>query len=381
MQVFLGHGGCALALLLACVGCSAETAGSGGRSRGGSGDGNDFGNATPSGGGGSGGGAFGNSDAPGPSTSTPVTPGAGNNQEIGEGEECDADSYVAEGRQLDIYMLVDDSGSMVPWWPATLDAINMFFSDPGSAGIGVGVQFFGSECNVATYATPRVGIAPLPGSIPTLQAAFPLIPIEGTATVPAMEGAIQHARQWATDHPDSKTIVLLVTDGLPDADDCNSTVPGVVQVTADGLAGTPSIQTFVIGIGFGLDALNMFAQAGGTGQAILVEPGAAQSLVAALNDIRGAALPCDYALPDGAAGDVANNTINMRYTTPGGESTTIGWVEDAASCDATQGGWYYDNPSAPTRLLACETSCRQLKDVGGEVQVVLGCPRVQIVPE
>ena len=105
------------------------------------------------------------------------------------------------------------------------------------------------------------------------------------------------------------------------------------------------------------------------------------ALGAALNEIRSAALPCDYAVPDGAGGNIAADTINMRYTTPDGTRTTIGWVPDAGSCDPMQGGWYYDNPDAPSRLLACDSSCGQLKDVGGEVQIVLGCPRVEIVPE
>src|SRR5689334_17321347 len=40
--------------------------------------------------------------------------------QLGQGEVCDADSYGAERKRLDIYMVVDDSASMVPWWPFTL---------------------------------------------------------------------------------------------------------------------------------------------------------------------------------------------------------------------------------------------------------------------
>ena len=366
--------GALCAALLGLGACAADSAAESSRNRG-SGD-NQFGNATPAGGAGSSGGAFGNSSAGTPTAPADTPVPRVNDMVIGEGEECAADSYKAEARKLDIYMVVDDSGSMIPWWPGTLDAINQFFMDPGSAGIGVGVQFFGSDCNASYYATPRVGIGDLPGHTGTLQAAFPLAPFEGTATVPAMQGAVQHAREWTAQNPDSKTVVLLVTDGLPD--DCGSTVQGVVDVAAEGFSGSPSIQTFVVGIGIGLDALNMFAAAGGTDQALLVEPGAAQALVAALNEIRGAALPCDYAVPEDGAADIANNTINMRYTTPDGVETTIGWVPSVNDCDAAQGGWYYDDPANPSRLLACQSSCQQLKDVGGEVQVVLGCPRIEV---
>jgi hypothetical protein len=359
------------------IGCAADSEGSGSRASSSRAD-DQFANATPAAGGGSGagGGAFGNSGAGTPTTTTTGPLPSANDMVIAEGEECAADSYEAQARKLDIYMVVDDSGSMIPWWPGTLEAINMFFSDPGSEGIGVGVQFFGSDCDAAYYATPRVGIGDLPGHTTTLQQAFPLAPFEGTATVPAMQGAIQHAREWTMQNPDSKTVVLLVTDGLPD--DCGSTVQGVVDAASEGFNGSPSIQTFVVGIGIGLDALNQFAQAGGTGQALLVQPGAAQELVQALNDIRGEALPCDYALPEGADADVAANTVNMRYTTPDGVKTNIGWVPSAADCDAAAGGWHYDDPNAPARLVACQTSCEQLKSVGGEVQVVLGCPRIEV---
>ncbi|MGD8860881.1 MAG: VWA domain-containing protein [Myxococcales bacterium] len=369
--------GVALAASLGVIGCAADSEGSGSRASSSRAD-DQFANATPAAGGGSGagGGAFGNSGAGTPTTTTTGPLPSANDMVIAEGEECAADSYEAQARKLDIYMVVDDSGSMIPWWPGTLEAINMFFSDPGSEGIGVGVQFFGSDCDAAYYATPRVGIGDLPGHTTTLQQAFPLAPFEGTATVPAMQGAIQHAREWTMQNPDSKTVVLLVTDGLPD--DCGSTVQGVVDAASEGFNGSPSIQTFVVGIGIGLDALNQFAQAGGTGQALLVQPGAAQELVQALNDIRGEALPCDYALPEGADADVAANTVNMRYTTPDGVKTNIGWVPSAADCDAAAGGWHYDDPNAPARLVACQTSCEQLKSVGGEVQVVLGCPRIEV---
>lgn len=363
-----------LVLAVAWLGCSAEgDPGSVGR-RGGSGAASasdPFGNAAA----GSGGGAtFDNTSTSGGVTTPPATM---TNGTLGDDDVCDADNYAAEPKRLDLYMMVDDSGSMVPWWPGTLQSINEFFADPRSDGMGVGVQFFGSDCNAGTYATPRVAISPLPGSLTALQAAFPLIPIEGTATVPAMQGAIMHASDWANQHADAKTVVLLVTDGLPD--DCNSTVQGVVDAIAAGLNGTPSIQTFVIGIGFGLDALNMFAAAGGTGQAILVDPAAAGSLLTALNEIRGAALPCDYKLPNNTGTAPQLDKVNLRYTDPTGATTTIGYVSSAADCDATQGGWYFND--AKDRLLACDLSCNQLKGVGGEVSVVVGCPRVEIVPQ
>jgi hypothetical protein len=301
--------------------------------------------------------------------------GVGGTSGTGGGNVCDADVYTGERKRLDIYMMIDDSGSMIPWWPATIEAISMFWMDPGSAGIGIGEQFFGSNCDASYYATPRVAIAPLPDNLAALEAGFPIAPFEGTATLPAMGGAIMHAREWSTANPDAKTIVLLVTDGLPD--DCESTVENVSAVISEGFNGSPSIQTFVIGLG-DLGALNMFAMAGGTGQAIVIEPGAAPALVEALNKIRTSALPCDFALPDGdGMTTVSLDKVNLQYTDNAGAEMTIPAVPDAASCEGAAGGWYYDMSSGATRLVACPQSCDQL-NTGGEVQVVLGCPTVKV---
>jgi Mg-chelatase subunit ChlD len=296
--------------------------------------------------------------------------------ELGQGEVCDADSYSAERKRLDIYMVVDDSASMVPWWPFTLDAISQFLHDADSAGIGVGLQFFGNQCDPAFYANPRVPIAELPDAAPALEMAFPALPLEGTAMVPALQGAVQYARDNMDAHRDSKTVVLLVTDGLPT--ECNSNVPDVEAAAMMGLLGSPSVQTFVIGIGIDLTTLDGFAKAGGSDKAFSVEPGSPAALVDALNAIRGQALPCDYALPTGDS-SVDVMRVNLRHTSASGEVATIGWVSGPQACDPQHGGgWYFDDPSAPQRLIVCPDRCDQLKQAGGEVQVLLGCPRVEV---
>ena len=72
--------------------------------------------------------------------------------------------------------------------------------------------------------------------------------------------------------------------------------------------------------------------------------------------------------------------VNLQYKDLAGAETTIGAVDNQGACHPTQGGWYYDAPAAPTQLVACEQSCQKL-NAGGEVQVIVGCPTVRIVPE
>lgn len=344
----------------------------------------------------------GNSSAPGASAMAPMV------ELMTDEGECGASSIEAEQviveetvmveeevkLPLDIYMIIDDSGSMVPWWPFTIDALNMFFNAPETAGIGVGMQFFGSSCDANTYANPRVAIAELPGNAGALMGAYPIIPLNDTATVPAMQGAIQHARAWSDSHPDTTVAVVLVTDGLP-SDECGSTVQGVVDVVAEGYDGTPSIPTFVVGLGIALADLNQFAAAGGTGQATLVSPGAAGELLTALNTIRDTIvetrieivektvetpLECEWVIPQTpqGAGAFDREKVNVQLSSGGGASTpALGKVESPGECAA--GGWHFDDNDAPERIVACPQTCTTIQSTTqAKVDILLGCKTIPL---
>jgi hypothetical protein len=365
--------GVSAAFGITVVACSSADEGVGGRAgSGGKGSGSS-GSATGSGGAGGAstgvggvGGSIGGSGGVGGS----INPGKGG-MDAGP-MSCGGDKYQAEKRPLDIYVMFDDSASMVPWWVSVTQAFTQFINSPDSAGIGVGIQFFGRACDVATYSTPKVPIATLPGNAAAIQAAFPILPLESTPTDPALRGAIEHARSWQTSHLDHKVVVLLVTDGEPT--ECNSTVQSVTQVAANGFSGAPSIPTYVLGLGLNLTNLHTIAMAGGTNQAFIVDPNSGSALSQAMNQIRGNALPCDYALPKNTTDP---KKVNIDFTPQGGTTTRLVYVGDAASCDPVLGGWYYDNPQMPSRLIVCSQTCDTFKkDPSGRVDVVLGCGTV-----
>ena len=64
--------------------------------------------------------------------------------------KCAEQSIQAERRPLDIYIMLDSSGSMTSTladkkttkWSAVSSALQSFLSDPSSAGLGVGLQYF-----------------------------------------------------------------------------------------------------------------------------------------------------------------------------------------------------------------------------------------------
>ncbi len=288
------------------------------------------------------------------------------------GDDCGGDAYPSEPRQLDIYVVMDKSYSMifpVDLWGPTTTALNQFFMSPQSTGIGVGITYFANVCEPANYETPEVAISPLPGNASALQMSMAgQTPVLGTATTPALTGALNHLRSRQTAMPDTKQVLLLVTDGEPAT--CGANIDNAAMAASDGFNGTPSIPVYVLGLG-NVANLDRIAQSGGTMHALLADPMNPQAVIDAMNAIRGSALPCDYSIPS-VTGTFDPTLVNVRHVIGGNETTVFG-VGTEGACDPTMGGWYYDNPSAPTRIFACPATCAAFGN-GGEVRVVVGCP-------
>src|SRR5207247_98620 len=159
------------------------------------------------------------------------------------------------------------------------------------------------------------------------------------------------------------------TDGQPN--DCNSNVTNVSAAARTAAAAIPPIKTFVIGIG-NTGNLNDIANAGGTGQALIVNSASAgQDFLDAMNAIRGAALTCEFTIPTPRNGETLDpNLVNVVFTPKTGTGGTIFYkVSDASACDPTLGGWYYDDNSNPTRILLCDSSCNTIKATDGNLDI------------
>jgi hypothetical protein len=419
---------------------------------------------------------------------------------------CATDTQKAKQLPLDLYVMLDTSGSMNDLvgpqrskWNAVSGAIAAFASDPGSAGIGVGLQYFpktatgfpatcqshaqcgangvcflsacadgsgqilpcisdldcgifacvpigvcqydhnaicspgiacrpdmngfplgncqalttstclgSDDCVAADYATPAVGIAPLPGVSAAIVAFLGShTPNGATPTPAALQGAIDAAKAYAVAHGGHTVVVVLATDGAPNEsfDPANGSCTGptqpvidaeVARIAAAGLAGTPSIKTFGIGVFTpsdvisGTAALNQIATAGGTTVPFIIDTSGAmnnveQKFLAALNMIRGSALPCQYQVPTPAMGTPDYGKLNVHYTGGGGADLTVPYVESSGGCDPKVGGWYYNVDPAeggiPTTIDVCPATCSTLKsDPTGKVDIVLGCQTQALRP-
>ena len=351
---------------------------------------------------------------PDSSDTTDPGPGDGAGFDLGPGGDgappsddssCAATSSTATLIPLDLFIMLDQSGSMkettstgVTKWDAVKSAFKTFIADPGSAGLGVGIQYFGlptsgswlpslgSSCNVADYAKAEVEIAPLPGVGAAINTSLNAhSPSTDTPTAPALQGAIQHAQAWQAAHPTHVVVVVFGTDGLPSA--CKPTdIPSIAAFAATAYAGKPPIRTYVIGVlsdkdlAAGADAnLNQISKAGNGADAFIVKTAAdvTATFIAALKKIRGTALACEYEVPTGAGADYKKVNVSV---TLGGKSSIIPYVGDKSKCDPVKGGWYYDiDPSLgkPKKILMCDATCKALQsDSTGKIDIQVGCATI-----
>jgi hypothetical protein len=307
-----------------------------------------------------------------------------------DGESCKGASAEANEVPVDVFMMIDQSISMAfpnesgqSRWVDVISALTQFVQAPESAGLSIGVQYFGlvASCNAPDYAKAEVEIAALPANAAPLVASFMAHgPSDTTPTAAAIQGGVQHAQAWKAAHPTHTVVVLLVTDGEPDAA-CAGGLVGAVQAATAGLAATPSVPTYVLGVGLALDALNQIATAGGTKQAYIVSGTANVSaqVVTALNTIRGmAVLPCEFQIPEPAPGsEIDFDKVNLTYTPTGGVETPVGHAADRVACDAAPLAWRFDDDAKPTKFVLCDTACKTVAG-GGKIALSLQCPTIEL---
>jgi hypothetical protein len=261
---------------------------------------------------------------------------------------------------------------------------------PGGGGMcetgprGCQVTFPNSNCDEPGYAVPAVPIAGLPANeMHISRSLLNKTPVGNTPMGPAVRGVLTHLRAHLAANPGHKVALVLVGDGLPGGCGMND-IATIATNLSGAVMGTPSIPTYVIGV-FAPDEvatsqpeMDRLAMAGGTTRSILLTstPDLTQRLQQALDQIRGAAIACEFAIPPAKMGAIDFNRVNVRHTGAAGTDDVL-YVETADKCDPTRGGWYYDVPpgqGTPRRILVCDASCRRFKmDAAAKVDLLFGC--------
>ncbi|OJY17078.1 MAG: hypothetical protein BGO98_13050 [Myxococcales bacterium 68-20] len=326
--------------------------------------------------------------------------GSGELPEIGPSgtsSACVTEVAGAELAPTNLVFVYDKSGSMgdvatgydpAKRWLPVGSGLKQFFADPYSKTLRASLQFFPlSDDTIDTacahpYASPVVPLSP--ASDPAFIAAIDSMkPSGGTPTLPALAGGITHAKEIASARPGEKTAVVLVTDGEPGFWDpsknaytpgcANNDVAHVAAAARQAFEGTPSIPTYVIGVGPKLESLQAVATAGGTGAAVMVDvndPASTKStIVSALDAIRRRELSCDFSLPPPPPGETLDPyAVNVAITGASGERV-LGYSKECASPD----GWHYDDISNPQRILLCSAACTAARETNGKVSIAFGC--------
>jgi hypothetical protein len=257
-------------------------------------------------------------------------------------------------------------------------ALSNFVSSPAAAGLSVGLGFFPNtdygSCDVAQYAKPAVPIDVLPGVAPAFLAAINgTSPGGATPTLPAMQGAIQYAKQREM-MLGRRTAIALATDGLPN--ECNSSVQSVADAAT--MAAADGIFTFVIGVGSNMASFSTIALAGGTKTAYAVENATPTELAMAFKSIQmqAARLACTFMVPPPPPGEMLDPfkvTVTFTPTASPAQAFGIGIVPTRNDCGA-MGGWYLDDLLNPTKLTLCDTSCQKVNSAGeGALSLLFGC--------
>ena len=322
--------------------------------------------------------------------------------------ECSSSKSQATLATVNMYVMFDKSGSMCSGsasctapdatssWGLTTSALKTFFRDPASAGMNVALRFFpdtvsgsacdSSNCGFNTCGVPLVTL----GALGSATASYPPAPTDcttstdphecdlvkavdsrypsgGTPIYGALGGALQYMETQAYSAPYQRWVVVFVTDGDPNGCDTDTTH---IQQLAQTAYKDFGIVTYTVGIiGSNATFMSDIATAGG-GQSFMLSATAADvELVAALNTIRSSSVSCDFPLNQTTALDPSN--VSLTFTPTNGTAQSVAKVNSVADCGT---GWYFDNPTTPTKITLCPTTCSTVKaDLTGKVDVVAAC--------
>ena len=299
-----------------------------------------------------------------------------------EQEACAAVVVEAKLKPLDMYFMIDRSGSMGSGssspWASQANALSAFWTDPKSAGITAALRFFplletcggvDTTCSGNAYITPLVPWGVLPGNATALNAAVAATSTTAcTPTQEALNGVLKGSKARQIQQPSHVVVAVIVSDGEPCCGDCPiESSGGLGQIASDYYNKTPSIRTFALYVASSASSvMSAIAQGGGTNQAY--DATNTQNFLAALQAIQGSAIPCEFDMPVPDAGIVNPAQVTLEY-----QNQPIPKVADQTACGINS-GWYFDNNTDPTKIFLCQATCTILKtDPTAKVNVSLGC--------
>jgi hypothetical protein len=304
---------------------------------------------------------------------------------------CAGSSSQATFKPVTMFVMFDKSGSMSTnhMWTPAMAALKAFFSDPGSAELGVALRFYPDDvptsgcsantCSVNACANPLVPYGKLTAaSAPTdtqEQALISAIDNKSPNGTTPLQLALQGAVQWAATrhatYANEQQTVVLVTDGAPN--ECwNNKTSEIIAIAAGALASAGTL-TYAIGLdGANMVLMNGIAAAGGTGQAFFISNNTTvqDQLLTTMKKIMGNSVGCVFHLPN--QGNFDPNGASVSYTSGNNAPVPLTQVLNSSQC--ATGDWYYNSNTNPTQLVLCPTKCATVKaDATARINVSIAC--------
>lgn len=307
-------------------------------------------------------------------------------------------------------------------WQITVGALKSVFDTllQNKSTASIGLSFFSNDNTCGVQSAPTVPVRPVTGAqVAALANALDATtPNGGTPIVGATTLAYAYLHQEASQTPGcaepcgarGNRYVVLITDGadscpMPtraeDAAACSAagSCPGYLVEKVAPQAVAANIRTFVIGAPGSEPArgyLSELAFKGGTarngGNCVHDPRGTAGdchfdmtssadfagALNAALGDISGAALGCEFAVPDSVSA-ITPDKVNVQFA--GGAAAPICFGHDERPCQADASGWQFarkaDGQMDLSRVVLCGGACDQVRaDPAARVDIVLGCDTI-----
>ena len=312
-------------------------------------------------------------------------------------------------------------GTQPSKWQITVSALEQVFDSllaKGSSAL-IGLTFFSNDNTCGVQSTPNVPL----GAVTNAQVAAlktvldNTIPSGGTPLVGATTLGYAYLHQEASNTPGcvepcgapGNRYVVLMTDGTDscpvppraeDAAECNAagSCTSFLVGKAAPIAAQSNIKTFVIGAPGSEPArgyLSELAFVGGTSRSATCthDPNSsdgdchfdmttaqdfAGALASALGSVSGAALGCEFSVPETNV-TVTAGTVNVQHRKQSGEAECFAY--DPADCSAGSNGWQFaknaDGSDDLSRVVICGSACDQVRaDPMARVDVLLGCETI-----